>query len=118
MVWLLVAVVVAFLAIVAVYDLAQRKHAILRNFPIVGHLRYLLEGIGPELRQYIVTDNDSDRPFSRDQRRWVYTSAKRVNSTVGFGTDNDLAEPGQVEVPRRSSAARASGPTRSDSPRS
>ena len=90
MVWLVVAVIVAFLAVVAVYDLAQRKHAILRNFPIVGHLRYLLEGIGPELRQYIVTDNDSDRPFSRDQRRWVYTSAKRVNSTVGFGTDNDL----------------------------
>ena len=68
----------------------QRKHAILRNFPVVGHLRYLLEAIGPELRQYIVTDNDSDRPFSRDQRRWVYTSAKRENSYIGFGTDNDL----------------------------
>jgi glutamate synthase domain-containing protein 2 len=89
MIWLLVAVV-AFLAIVAVYDLVQRKHAILRNFPVVGHLRYLLEAIGPELRQYIVTDNDSDRPFSRDQRRWVYTSAKRISSYVGFGTDNDL----------------------------
>ena len=50
MLWLLVAVVV-LLAIVAIYDLVQRKHAILRNFPVVGHLRYLLEGIGPELRQ-------------------------------------------------------------------
>ena len=89
MLWLLVAVV-AFLAVVAVYDLVQRKHALLRNFPVVGHLRYLLEAIGPELRQYIVTDNDSDRPFSRDQRRWVYTSAKRVSSYIGFGTDNDL----------------------------
>lgn len=89
MIWLPVGIG-AVLAIVAIYDLVQHKHAILRNFPVVGHLRYLLEGIGPELRQYIVTDNDADRPFSRDQRRWVYTSAKRENAYIGFGTDNDL----------------------------
>ena len=75
---------------VAIYDLTQRQHAILRNFPIVGHFRYLLEAVGPELRQYIVTDNDEERPFSRDQRRWVYASAKRENNYFGFGTDNDL----------------------------
>ncbi len=72
------------------WDLLQRQHAILRNFPLIGHLRYLLEGIGPELRQYIVTDNDEERPFSRDQRAWVYTSAKKRNNYFGFGTDNDL----------------------------
>ena len=55
--WLLIAAV-AFLVVVAVYDLVQRKHAILRNFPVIGHLRFILEAIGPELRQYIVTDND------------------------------------------------------------
>ena len=82
--------VLALLLLVGVYDLVQRKHAILRNFPIVGHLRYLLEMIGPELRQYVVTDNDEERPFSRDQRRWVYASAKRQNNYFGFGTDNDL----------------------------
>ena len=60
------------LVLVAAWDLLQRQHAILRNFPIVGHLRYLLEAIGPELRQYIGTDNDSEKPFSRDQRRWVF----------------------------------------------
>jgi glutamate synthase domain-containing protein 2 len=87
--WLLVAVV-ALLALVALYDLVQRKHAILRNFPVIGHLRFILEAIGPELRQYIVTDNDSDKPFSRDQRRWVYTSSKQANTYYGFGTDNDL----------------------------
>jgi glutamate synthase domain-containing protein 2 len=75
---------------VAIFDLTQKRHAILRNFPIVGHLRYLLEAIGPELRQYIVTDNDEERPFSRDQRRWIYSSAKRENNVFGFGTDNDL----------------------------
>lgn len=80
----------AGLAGLAAWDLTQRRHAILRNFPLVGHLRYLLEGVGPELRQYIVTDNDQERPFSRDQRRWVYTSAKQRNRYFGFGTDNDL----------------------------
>ncbi len=75
---------------VVVYDLAQRQHAILRNFPIVGHFRYLLEAVGPELRQYIVTDNDEERPFSRDQRRWVYASAKKENNYFGFGSDNDM----------------------------
>src|SRR5262249_40219816 len=61
-------------------------------FPIVGHLRYLLEGVGPELRQYIVTDNDADKPFSRDQRRWIYTGAKKLNTYFGYGTDNDLEQ--------------------------
>jgi len=83
-------VVVAVLAGVAVFDLVQRKHTILRNFPIIGHLRFLLEAIGPELRQYIVTDNDTEEPFSRDERRWVYTSAKQTDTYYGFGTDNDL----------------------------
>jgi glutamate synthase domain-containing protein 2 len=78
------------LAGVAGYDLVQRRHAILRNFPIVGHFRYLLEEVGPELRQYIVTSNDEERPFSRDQRRWVYASSKQEINTFGFGTDNDL----------------------------
>ena len=75
---------------VAVHDLLQRRHAILRNFPVVGHARYWLEAIGPELRQYIVASNDEERPFSRDQRRWVYASAKLQNNYFGFGTDNDL----------------------------
>ena len=75
---------------VVAHDLVQKRHAILRNFPIVGHFRYLLEEIGPELRQYIVTSNDEERPFSRDQRRWVYASSKREINTFGFGTDNDL----------------------------
>ncbi len=79
-----------FLVLLLIYDVFQRKHAILRNFPIIGHLRYLLETIGPELRQYIVTDNDSERPFSRDQRRWIYASSKLQNNYFGFGTDNDL----------------------------
>lgn len=81
------------LAVLVVYDLLQKKHAILRNFPVLGHFRYLLESIGPELRQYIVTDNDEERPFSRDQRSWIYASSKKANNYFGFGTDNDLDAP-------------------------
>ncbi len=124
------------------HDLTQKRHAILRNFPVVGHARFFLERFGPELRQYIVTSNDEERPFSRDQRRWVYASAKLENNYFGFGTDNDLesgtgyavikhrtfAGPGaatakhageEVRCRRpRCSAARAAGPTRSGRPRS
>ncbi|MEM7140296.1 MAG: FMN-binding glutamate synthase family protein [Actinomycetota bacterium] len=87
--WILALIAVG-LVLVAIYDLTQTKHAILRNFPIIGHLRYALETLGPELRQYIVTDNDEERPFSRDQRRWVYASAKGENAYFGFGTDNHI----------------------------
>lgn len=80
----------AGVAAVAAHDLAQRRHAVLRNFPVVGHARYLIEAIGPELRQYVVAADDEERPFSRDQRRWVYASAKLENNYFGFGTDNDV----------------------------
>jgi len=85
--------VVAAIILITIHDVVQRKHTILRNFPVIGHFRYLLEKIGPELRQYIVTDNDEERPFSRDERRWVYTSSKRLNNYFGFGTDNDIENP-------------------------
>jgi glutamate synthase domain-containing protein 2 len=75
---------------VAAHDLVQRRHAILRNFPVIGHARFWLESVGPELRQYIVAGNNEERPFSRDQRRWVYASSKLQNNYFGFGTDNDL----------------------------
>ena len=88
----------AFLLVVFVHDITQKKHAILRNFPVVGHIRYWLETVGPELRQYIVTSNDEERPFSRDQRRWVYASSKRENNYFGFGTDNDIERPGYILV--------------------
>ncbi|MEU4693894.1 FMN-binding glutamate synthase family protein [Actinoplanes sp. NPDC023714] len=80
----------AAVAAVAVRDLLQRDHALLRNFPVLGHGRYLIEAIGPELRQYVVAGNNEERPFTRDQRRWVYASAKKENNYFGFGTDNDI----------------------------
>src|SRR5262245_3025580 len=73
-----------------IHDLTQKKHAILRNFPVIGHFRYVFEALGPELRQYIVTSNTEERPFSREQRRWIYASSKRENNYFGFGSDRDL----------------------------
>ena len=80
--WVLIGLGV-FFGIVAIHDVTQRKHAILRNFPIIGHLRYLIEKVGPELRQYIVADNDEELPFSRDQRRCLlYTSPSPRDATL------------------------------------
>jgi glutamate synthase domain-containing protein 2 len=92
----------AGLAAVAAYDLTQKHHALLRNFPVVAHLRYMLEAVGPELRQYIVTNNNEERPFSRNQRRWVYASSKLQNNYFGFGSDNDMeTTPGYAIVKHR-----------------
>ncbi|MBP7551720.1 MAG: FMN-binding glutamate synthase family protein, partial [Gemmatimonadaceae bacterium] len=85
-----VGVVVTLLLLLAVFDRMQRKHAIIANFPILGRFRYLFETVGPPLRQYIVTSNDEERPFSRDQRRWIYASSKKENNYFGFGSDNDM----------------------------
>ena len=83
------ALLVALAGVVG-YDLIQRRHAVLRNFPVVGHLRYALEAFGPELRQYIVTSNNEERPFSRDQRRWIAASSEGRPNVFGFGTDDEM----------------------------
>ena len=83
------AAAVAFAGVVG-YDLLQRRRAILRNFPVVGHFRYALEAFGPELRQYIVTSNNEERPFSRDQRRWIEASSEGKPNVFGFGTDDEM----------------------------
>ena len=91
---------------VAARDLMQKKHALLRNYPVIAHARYWLETIGPELRQYIVTGNDEERPFSRDQRSWIYASSKKENNYSGFGTDNDIEHlPGYAIIKHRTFAA-------------
>lgn len=68
------------------YDLVQRSHAILRNYPIIGHLRFLLEGFRPEIRQYMIEGDDDELPFSRQARALVYQRAKGVEDKRPFGT--------------------------------
>ncbi len=85
-VWILLALI-----LIAIRDIfIQRKHTISHNFPIVGHFRYMLEKIGPELRQYLVASNRDELPFNRIERGWIYASAKKENNYEGFGTDRDI----------------------------
>lgn len=90
---------IAFLISVAFHDVfLQRKHTIKHNFPVVGHLRYMLEKIGPELRQYIVANNREELPFNRSQRSWIYASSKRQNNYQSFGTDQDIYSSGHIFI--------------------
>ena len=98
--------VLVVLLVVSIYDVVQKKHAILRNFPIIGHFRYILESVGPELRQYIVTSNNEELPFSRDQRSWVYASSKRQNNYTGFGSDENTERSSNYLIIKHASLGR------------
>jgi len=73
-----------------VHDLVQTHHAVLRNYPIAGHLRFLLEGVRPEIRQYFFEGDKDGAPFSRDKRALVYQRAKRALDKRPFGTQYDV----------------------------
>ncbi len=84
--WIIIAIV-----LIAIRDVFfQKKHTISHNFPVIGHIRYMLESIGPELRQYLVANNREELPFNRIERGWIYASAKKENNYEGFGTDRDI----------------------------
>lgn len=74
------------LAVMGVYDLIQTKHSILRNYPVLGHMRFFFEGIRPEIRQYLIESDQDEEPFSRDDRSLVYQRAKGVEDARPFGT--------------------------------
>ena len=76
--------------IIAIRDILQRRHTISHNFPIVGHFRYMLEKIGPEIRQYFIANNREELPFNRRERSWIYASSKAENNYQGFGSDQDF----------------------------
>ena len=87
------------IALVAIRDIFFNKHhTIQHNFPVIGHIRYMLESIGPELRQYIVANNREELPFNRRERSWIYASAKEQNNYQGFGTDQDIHSPGYIFI--------------------
>jgi glutamate synthase domain-containing protein 2 len=88
--WILVAVVAALLLAVAVHDVVQRRHAVLRNYPLLGHLRYLLESVRPELQQYFIERNFDGRPYDRDTRTLIYERAKGIAGEKAFGTERDV----------------------------
>jgi glutamate synthase domain-containing protein 2 len=82
------------LVALGVRDMTQSHHAVLRNFPVLGHLRYVLESLRPELRQYFVEDDREQTPFSRQDRSLVYQRAKEAVDTQPFGTRRPVYEVG------------------------
>lgn len=84
------------LIILYFHDKHQKTHSILRNYPIIGHLRYITEDLGVYLRQYWFEGDRDELPFNRAQRSWVYKAAKDLNDTVSFGSTRDLKPTGTV----------------------
>lgn len=82
--------VVGPLVLLGVHDVTQRRHGLLRNFPVIGHGRYLFEAIRPEISQYFIESNTNGTPFNREQRSVVYQRAKRDLDTLPFGTQADV----------------------------
>ncbi|GGO99457.1 FMN-binding glutamate synthase family protein [Wenjunlia tyrosinilytica] len=92
--WWFAAVPLALLGLLGSWDLLQRRHSVLRNYPVVGHVRFLLERIRPELQQYFVERNFDGRPFDREVRTIVYERAKGTDAEQPYGTEQDVYQPG------------------------
>lgn len=86
--WLLV-ILIPY-AVIGLYDMLTTKHNVLNNYPVLGHFRYMLEFVSPEIRQYFVETNESGRPFNRIIRSLVYSRAKGQVDTQAFGTQYDI----------------------------
>ncbi len=88
--WLFLTVPLLLLAVVGAWDLLQSRHSILRNYPVLGHARFLLEAIRPEIQQYFIERNTDGTPFDRDTRSTVYERAKDVKDVEPFGTERNV----------------------------
>jgi glutamate synthase domain-containing protein 2 len=83
-----------FLAALGTYDVIQGRHSILRNYPLLGHMRFMFEGIRPEIRQYLIESDQDEEPFSREVRSLVYQRAKGVEDKRPFGTRRRVYDAG------------------------
>jgi glutamate synthase domain-containing protein 2 len=87
---------IAGLAFIFISDITQKKHGVLRNYPVVGHLRYYFEQLGEYFRQYFFSGDREEMPFNRATRGWVYRLAKNEGGTIGFGSTYDLHDAGAL----------------------
>ena len=92
--------VVLVLALLLVYwyvrDITQKRHTVLRNFPIIGHLRFFFENLGEYFRQYFFLGDREEMPFNRATRAWIYRMAKNEGGILGFGSTYDLTQSGAL----------------------
>lgn len=108
--WLVAAVPLVLVGATGVHDLLQRRHSILRNYPVLGHARFLLERIRPEIQQYFIETNTGGTPFDRETRDLVYARAKGDEDSQPFGTERDVNAVGYEFVTHSLRASHASGP--------
>ena len=93
---LIMGLFVVAVIVLYVLDKTQTQHAILRNYPVIGHFRYFFEHLGEFFRQYFFAMDREELPFNRAQRSWAYRAAKNIDNTVAFGSTRDLRAPGSV----------------------
>lgn len=89
-------VIVGMIVFWFIQDITQKKHSVLRNYPVIGRLRYVFERQGKYFRQYFFSNDRDEMPFNRATRGWIYKNAKNKGSLVGFGSTNDLRQPGSI----------------------
>src|SRR3977135_253080 len=87
-------VVIGGLIVLVIHDVTQKKHTVLRNYPVIGRLRFFFEDLGEYFRQYFFAGDRAEMPFNRSARSFIYRLAKGEGSIIGFGSTNDLREPG------------------------
>ncbi|ASK62068.1 hypothetical protein CFK37_07785 [Virgibacillus phasianinus] len=96
--FVVIAIIVIVLIIIALYvysvDRSQKQHPVLRNYPVVGRVRYFFEKIGPELRQYFFNNDNEGKPFSRRDFQHIVKKAKYKRDVYGFGSQRDFEAPG------------------------
>ncbi len=92
----LAGIVMLVLFVMFIQDIFQEKHAVRRNYPVIGRLRYFLEKQGEYFRQYFFANDREEIPFNRATRNWVYRTSKGIGGMIGFGSTNDLREPGSI----------------------
>jgi glutamate synthase domain-containing protein 2 len=83
-------------AFIFISDITQKKHGVLRNYPVIGHLRYFFEQLGEYFRQYFFSGDRDEMPFNRSTRAWVYRLAKNEGGVIGFGSTYDLHQSGAL----------------------
>ncbi len=88
--------IVGVLLFLFLSDITQKKHGVLRSYPVIGHLRYFFEQLGEYFRQYFFSGDREEMPFNRATRAWVYRLAKNEGGTIGFGSTYDLHQPGAL----------------------
>lgn len=92
--WWVLAALLVIVLLTAIFDVIQKKHSILRNYPVIGHMRFLMEFIRPEMQQYFIERDTDGRPFPRETRSIIYERAKGIHGDAAYGTQHDVYESG------------------------